>query len=100
MSLPVVVTASESRLRSERVRHRRHDAAGAHERKSTNFMTQPLYAFKALPVVLAALILSGPANAGKEETPFKGTSSGIVSTIGFDPEQNIVYTRLEGQGEA
>ena len=32
--------------------------------------------------------------------PFKGTSSGIVTTVGFDPVAGIVYTRLDGQGEA
>jgi hypothetical protein len=63
-------------------------------------MTRRFYRFKALAAVLATLVLNGPASAGKHETPFTGTSSGFVSTVGFDPEQNIVYTRLEGQGEA
>jgi hypothetical protein len=63
-------------------------------------MTQRFYKFKALAAVLATLIVNGPASASKEDTPFKGTSSGIVSTVGFDAEQNIVYTRLEGQGES
>jgi hypothetical protein len=63
-------------------------------------MTQRFYGFKPLAAVLATLILSGSASAVNVETPFKGTSSGLVTTVGFDPEQNIVYTQLVGEGEA
>jgi hypothetical protein len=63
-------------------------------------MTQPFLRYRLLATVLATVILSGPARAVKAETPFKGTSSGVVTTVGFDPEQLVVYTHLEGQGEA
>jgi len=57
------------------------------------------YGFKVLASVLAALTLSGPATAAKL-VPFKGKSSGIITTVGFDPVNGIVYTHLAGEGEA
>src|SRR4051794_32233054 len=63
-------------------------------------MRQRFYGFTSLAAVLATLILSRPASAWNQETPFAGSSSGLVTTVGFDPEQNIVYTQLVGQGEA
>src|SRR6185369_13215200 len=86
VGLAVVASASRSRLRSERERHLT--------------MTQRFFEFKVLATVLATLIVSGPARAVKAETPFKGTSSGVVTTVGFDPEQLVVYTHPEGRGEA
>ena len=53
-------------------------------------MKQRLYRFRALAAVLAALTLSGPATAG-EQVPFKGQSSGVATTVGFDPVAGIVY---------
>ena len=32
--------------------------------------------------------------------PFKGQSTGVITTVGFDPELGVVSTRAEGQGEA
>ena len=62
-------------------------------------MKQRLYRFRALAAVLAALTLSGPATAG-EQVPFKGQSSGVVTTVGFDPVAGIVYVHGVGEGEA
>ena len=62
-------------------------------------MKQRLYRFRALAAVLAALTLSGPATAG-EQVPFKGQSSGVVTTVGFDPVAGIVYVHGVGKGEA
>src|SRR6476646_5136652 len=63
-------------------------------------MKKRLYRFKILAAALAALTLSGPVNAGEPQVPFRSQSRGIVTTIGFDAEQAIVRTHLEGQGEA
>ena len=62
-------------------------------------MNQRLYRFRVLAAVLAALIFSGSATAGKQ-VPFKGRSSGIVTAVGFDPVKGIAYTHVEGSGEA
>ncbi len=62
-------------------------------------MKQRVYGFKVLAAVLAALTLSGPAIAGKL-VPFKGKSSGVITTVGFDPVNGIVYTHASGEGEA
>ena len=62
-------------------------------------MTQRLYGFSILAAVLAALTLSGPATA-REQVPFKGGSSGVVTAVGFDPVAGIAYTRVEGEGQA
>jgi hypothetical protein len=63
-------------------------------------MKQRLYGFRVLAAaVLAALILSGSATAGKQE-PFKGGSSGVVTAVGFDPAKGIAYTRVAGEGQA
>ena len=47
-------------------------------------MNKRLYAFRVLAAVLAALIFSRSATAGKQ-VPFKGRSSGVVTAVGFDP---------------
>jgi hypothetical protein len=70
-------------------------------------MKQRLYGFSVLAAVLAALTLSGSATAG-QQVPFKGRSSGVVVTTGFeDPCVSIsldghpcVSTTLDGEGEA
>jgi hypothetical protein len=62
-------------------------------------MKQRLYGFRVLAVVLAALILSGPATAGKR-VPFKGQSSGVVTAVGFDPVEGIAFTRVTGEGQS
>ena len=58
-----------------------------------------IYGFKVLAAVLAALTLSGPAIAGKF-VPFKGKSSGVITTVGFDPVNGIAYLHGTGEGEA
>jgi hypothetical protein len=40
-----------------------------------------------------------PATAG-ERVPFKGQSSGVVTTVGFDPVKGIAYTHVSGTGQA
>ena len=63
-------------------------------------MKQRLYGFCILAAVLAALTLSGLATAAPKQVPFKGRSSGIVTTVGFDPVAGIAYAQVEGQGQA
>jgi hypothetical protein len=50
--------------------------------------------------VLAVLTLNGAAMAAGKSVPFKGRSSGVVTTTGFDPVAMIVHTRVEAQGQA
>src|SRR5712692_5116253 len=52
-----------------------------------------------MAAMLAALTLSGPATAG-ELVPFKGQSSWVITTVGFDPVKGIVYTHETGEGES
>src|SRR5207249_4182621 len=68
-------------------------------RKEPN-MKQRLYWFSILVAVLAALTLSAPAMAAGQPVPFKARSSGVVTTVGFDPVAGIAYARVEGQGQA
>ena len=63
-------------------------------------MKRQLYGFKLLAAVLAAFTLCGTATAGKPPVPFKGQSTGVITTLGFDPVLGVVSTRSEGQGEA
>ena len=63
-------------------------------------MKRQLYGFKLLAAVLAAFTLCGTASAGKPLVPFKGQSTGVITTLGFDPVLGVVSTRSEGQGEA
>ena len=63
-------------------------------------MKRQSYGFKLLAAVLAAFTLIGTATAGKPLVPFKGQSTGVITTVGFDPELGVVSTRAEGQGEA
>ena len=63
-------------------------------------MKRQRYGFKLLAAVLAAFTLIGTATAGKPMVPFKGQSSGVVTTVGFDPELGVVSVHGEGQGEA
>jgi hypothetical protein len=63
-------------------------------------MKQRLYWFSLVVAILAALTLSAPAMAAGKQVPFKGRSSGGVTTVGFDPVAGIAYTRAEGQGQA
>jgi hypothetical protein len=62
-------------------------------------MKQRLYRFRALAAVLAALTMSAPATA-REQVPFKGQSSGVATTVGFDPVAGIVYVHGEATGTA
>ena len=63
-------------------------------------MKQRLYWFSVVLAILAALALSGPAMAAGNQVPFKGRSSGVVTTVGFDPVAGIEYVHVEGQGQA
>ena len=63
-------------------------------------MKRQLYGFKLLAAVLAAFTLCGTATAGKPLVPFKGQSTGVITTLGFDPELGVVSLRSEGQGDA
>ena len=63
-------------------------------------MKQRLYWFSVVVAVLAALTLSGPAMAAGKPVPFKGRSSGVVTTVRIDPVAGLAYTRAEGQGQA
>jgi hypothetical protein len=63
-------------------------------------MKQQSYGFKLMAAILAAFTLCGTATAGKPLVPFKGQSSGAVTTVGFDPELGVVFVHGEGQGEA
>ena len=44
-------------------------------------------------------VLAGPA-AAKNQVPFKGQSSGVITTVSVDPVAGIILTRAEGEGEA
>ena len=72
--------------------------SGAPSRKEQT-MKQRLFGFSVLAAVLAALTLSGPATA-REQLPFKGRSSGVVTAVGFDPVAGIAYTYVKGEGQA
>jgi hypothetical protein len=63
-------------------------------------MKQQSYGFKLMAAVLAAFTFVGTATAGKPLVPFKGQSSGVATTVGFDPELGVVSVHGEGQGEA
>jgi hypothetical protein len=62
-------------------------------------MKQKMYGISFLAASLVALALSGPARAG-QMVPFKGTSSGVVTATGFDPNTGIAYTHVAGEGQA
>ena len=63
-------------------------------------MKRRLYGVSILLAVLAVLTLSGSATAAANQVPFKGRSSGFVTTVGFDPVAGILSTRVEGEGQA
>ena len=63
-------------------------------------MKQRLYWLCVVTAVLAALMLSGSAMAAGTPVPFKGRSSGAVTTVGIDPVAGLVYTHAAGQGQA
>ena len=52
-----------------------------------------------MAAMFLAAVLAGPAAAGNQ-VPFKGQSSGAVTTVGFDPDLGVVFVHGEGQGEA
>ena len=52
-----------------------------------------------MAAMFLAAVLAGPA-AARNQVPFKGQSSGVVTTVGFDPVAGIAYIRGEGEGEA
>ena len=52
-----------------------------------------------MTALLLTVALAGPATAGKQ-VPFKGTSSGVVTAVGFDPVTGIAYTQVAGEGQA
>ena len=64
------------------------------------------YGVTVLVAVLAALTLSGPAQAmagpetAGQPVPFKGRSSGVVTVVGVDPVAGIISTHVEGKGQA
>jgi hypothetical protein len=58
------------------------------------------YGLKLMAAVLAALMLSGAATAGKPIVPFKGQSRGVVTTREVHVDLGVVITHSEGQGEA
>jgi hypothetical protein len=62
-------------------------------------MKQRVYCSTAVGVLLAALSLCGTGTAG-ESVPFKGESSGFVTTVGFDPVEGVVYVHGTGTGNA
>jgi hypothetical protein len=45
------------------------------------------------------LVYSSPKTVVKQ-TPFKGQSGGVITTVGFDPIKLIAYTHVEGKGHA
>jgi hypothetical protein len=57
------------------------------------------YRLMALTAVLGALALAGSAMAG-DQVPFKGKSSGVVQTVGFNPVTGTISTHATGTGEA
>jgi hypothetical protein len=61
-------------------------------------MNQRLYKVSVLVAVLAALTLSGLATAAGKPVPFKGRSSGVVTTVGIDA--GVAHTHVEGEGQA
>jgi len=63
-------------------------------------MKQQSYGFKLLATILVACTVIGTAYAGKPLVPFKGQSTGVITTVGFDPVSGVVSTRAEGRGEA
>ena len=63
-------------------------------------MKQRLYWFSVVVAVLAALTLSALAMAAGQAVPFKGRSSGVVTTVGIDPVAGLVHTHAAGQGQA
>ena len=52
-----------------------------------------------MTALLATAALAGPAAPGKQLL-FKGTSSGVVTAVGFDPVAGIAYTQVVGSGQA
>ncbi len=62
-------------------------------------MKRRLFGVSVLVAVLAALMLSGLTMAAEKQVPFKGRSSGTVTTLG-PPVGGVVQTRAEGQGQA
>jgi hypothetical protein len=63
-------------------------------------MNRRLYGFGVLLAVLAALMLGGSAMAAAKQVPFKGRSSGVVTTVGVDLEAMIAHTHVQGEGQA
>ena len=62
-------------------------------------MKKRLYGFSIAAGVLAALSISVVA-AAAESVPFKGRSGGLITNLGFDPVENIVYLHQSGTGHA
>jgi len=52
-----------------------------------------------MTALLLSAALAGPG-AAEKQVPFKGTSSGVVTAVGFDPVAGIAYTHVEGEGQA
>lgn len=57
-------------------------------------MKQRLHRFGMLTCVLSGLALAG------DGVPFKARSGGLITNVGFDPAQNIVYLHQSGTGQA
>jgi hypothetical protein len=52
-----------------------------------------------MAAMFLAAVLAGPA-AARNQVPFKGQSSGVVTTESFDPVAGIIHTSAEGEGKA
>jgi len=76
------------------------EAGSSHSQQKEQTMKQRLYWFSVVVAVLAALTLSAPAMAAGTPVPFKGRSSGVVTTVGIDPVAGLVYTHVVGEGQA
>ena len=63
-------------------------------------MQQRWYYFSVVAAILAALSLSAPVLAAGKQVPFKGRSSGVVTTVRVDEVAGIAYFRVEAQGQA
>ena len=70
------------------------------ERKDPNMknITKTIIYLQMTALLLSAA-LAGPG-AAEKLVPFKGTSSGVVTAVGFDPVAGIAYTHVEGEGQA
>ena len=70
------------------------------ERKDPNMKNiKKTIIYLQMTALLLSAALAGPG-AAEKLVPFKGTSSGVVTAVGFDPVAGIAYTHVEGEGQA